>query len=55
MTLRPLKILLQFVTGLVVSAFALPIVLHRAPGVSSVDPNNSTIPVVDEGIVSSSF
>jgi len=39
-------------TGLVVSAFALPIVLHRAPGVSSVDPNNSTIPVVDEGIIS---
>jgi len=40
-------------TGIVVSAFALPVVLHRAPGVPSVGPNNSTQPdLPDEGIIS---
>jgi hypothetical protein len=42
-------------TGIVLSAFALPIVLHRAPGVSGLGPNNSTQPEpppIDEGIIS---
>ena len=50
-----LYIILKFIfcAGIVVSAFALPVVLHRAPGVPSAGPNNSTQPdLPDEGIVS---